>query len=114
MTDWQTVGHAAVDSARLLISDPAYVEHRWQHGVRWDEDTAPGSYSDGGITAALFTTGPGPVGVLDHVDTDPATGLGVAVFTGPGDGVYPVQVTYTDTGHVAAVRVVFIPDAVED
>jgi hypothetical protein len=41
-------------------------------------------------------------------------GAGVAVGTGYGDGAYPVQVTYTDDGRVAAVRVVFIPDAVTD
>jgi hypothetical protein len=101
MTDWQTVGHVGVDSARLLITDPRHLDSEWGHG----------SYSDDGITAALFARDDCAAQLQYARGHD---GVGVALFPGHGDGIYPVQVTYTDTGHVAAVRVVFIPDAFTD
>lgn len=94
--EWETVGTVGVDTGTLLITDPAYLDH-------WGHDDAPGSYSLDGLRA----------GMLGHAATSLRfplghDGAGVAVHTGYGDGIYPVQVSRTEDGHVAAVRVVFI------
>lgn len=106
MTDWQTVGHVGVDSGTLLITDPCYVDTEWTQGGD------AGTYSLDGIMRPRVTgEGASAVQLRYRKGHD---GAGVAVGTGYGDGAYPVQVTYTDDGRVAAVRVVFIPDAVTD
>jgi len=41
-------------------------------------------------------------------------GLGVAVSTGWGDGMYPVYVEYSAEGRIASVQVVFIDEDEEE
>lgn len=94
--EWETVGVVGVDSTRLLITDPAYLD-------LWGYVSEPGSYSDTGLSAGMM----GRVSAALTFPTGGA-GAGVAVHTGYGDGLYPVQVTRSASGHVAAVRVVFI------
>jgi hypothetical protein len=103
MTEWQTVGEVGVDSGQVMITDPCYVDTEWSQGGD------AGTYSYDGITAASAMS----TSVQLHYRKGHA-GAGVAVSGFGGDGAYPVQVTYTDDGHVAAVRVVFILDAVTD
>lgn len=94
--EWETVGTVGVDTATLLITDPAYLEH-------WGHDDASGAYSLDGLRAEMM--GRNSASLRFPLGHD---GAGVAVSTGYGDGIYPVQIARTEDGHVAAVRVVFI------
>jgi hypothetical protein len=96
---WEKIGEIGVDAGLCWLGDPCYVLHRepgdvpkaiganWRDFVRaLDGDTKQFNYD------------------LGHA------GLGVAVSTGYGDGTYPVEIQRSDDGHIAAVRIVFIPD----
>jgi hypothetical protein len=94
--EWETVGTVGVDTGRLLITDPAYLD-------LWGYVSEPGSYSDTGLSDGM--TGRDSAALTFPTGGE---GAGVAVSTGYGDGLYPVQVSRTTDGRVAAVRVVFI------
>lgn len=103
------LGEVGVDSGQLMITDPCYIDQEWQHYLAPDEDTvtesvgsrqssqveaddsATGdgqqlpSYSYRGVMKATLSKGYGELAYrLGH------PGVGVALLTAWGDGVYPV------------------------
>ena len=98
-TGWVQVGTVCVDSAAILIADPAYASEAAQDFFakldEWhDVDTSP----FGTLTVAHSTSG-------ERVD--------VAYCTGPGegDGEYPVFERRTQDDRVAELKIVFLPSA---
>ena len=86
---WKLLGHAAVDSGQLLVTDPCYIRDGFAGDVdvRFD---VPGEYSYSGCCS---TTTDGSVGGELGDQT------GVVFCSGFGDGTYPVY------AHVVAGRV---------
>lgn len=90
MTEWQQIAEIPVDSARLAVVDPAYVDDVYA----FDADRE--------MTYEVVTN--------DH-------GIGVAVLlgTGLGDGVYPVEARFEQAAgrlRIAEVRIRFLPHPV--
>jgi hypothetical protein len=96
---FEEIGVIGVDAGLCWVGDPCYVLHKSQAekpkeiGKDWGDfchrlkgDTTQFNYD------------------LGHA------GLGVAVSTGHGDGTYPVSVRKTKDGHIAEIRIVFIPE----
>ena len=102
----EKVGHIAVDAGLCWIGDPCYVLP--DDASNADQVRDWSSFCDQLITAdgehkstAQFRFNHGHIG------------LGVAVSTGWGDGMYPVYVEYSAEGRVAKVEVVFIEEEEE-
>ncbi len=94
---WERVGQIKVDAGLCWLGDPCYILHRDGGGLprtlgsNWSEFCD--MVSDSGVT---------------NFDHEPEIkGLGVAVSTGYGDGVYPVEVKRVG-GMIAEVRIKFI------
>ena len=101
-TGWVQVGTIYVDSAAVLIADPAYAA-----------DAAEDYFAK--IDEAMATD-VSPFGTLTARDAEAATGelMSVAYCTmsGEGDGVYPVFERRTQDGTaVAELKIVFISPA---
>jgi len=94
----EKVGEIAVDAGLCWIGDPCYVlpdDASNADQVR-DWGAFCNSVGDSQTTQFNFKQG--------------FAGLGVAVSTGWGDGMYPVYVEYSDEGRIAKVEVVFIEE----
>jgi len=97
------IGHCGVDSGQIMLADPCYMS-----GFKDGEDFAPakavnGQYPfsyNGACGATLSDKGAGQLG----------NGMGVAVSSGWGDGVYPVYADYDHDGKIASVTIVFLDD----
>lgn len=89
MSEWKVIGHVAVDSGCIVISDPCQARNA---ANAWDAHTNGDGRDFPVVTAGNW----GP----DHQ---------AAVFTttGIGDGYYDVEARYI-CGDVAEVRIVFI------
>jgi len=98
------IGHCAVDSGQLMITDPCYVD-QWidetrTEGGEWDGRLTPdedGSYPysyNGACSATLRSVGFGQL----------KNGLGFAFSTG-GDGTYDVIANY-DNGEIVSITIV--------
>jgi hypothetical protein len=123
---YKRVGHCAVDSGQLVITDPAYL-----HEFKCDVNDIPGlekmiehgkhfEYSYSGCMAATLSkkrAGQLVGGKLSKKDqkriregksliSGTFYHAGVAVHTGIGDGCYPVYVEY-ENGVVKSVKVQF-------
>ena len=101
------VGQIAVDAGLCWIGDPCYVLPNDASNASQVRDwskfcdqliTADGKAKD----SAQFRFEHGHIG------------LGVAVSTGWGDGMYPVYVEYSEGGRIAKVEVVFIDEDDEE
>lgn len=105
---WRLVGHVAVDSGQLLITDPAYL------GKYVDDDFD-------GNTSELSRTKPKPSYSYSgccvarqsktHCGQTPSgefKGAGFVAATGYGDGTYPVYVSYNKEGRVASIKIVCV------
>jgi hypothetical protein len=88
------IGHCAVDSGQLVISDPCYLRS-WRDG----DSEGDNHYADA-CRATLSEDMGGEVLVAG------SGGTGVAVSTGYGDGCYPVQAIYKH-GRVKEIRIKF-------
>lgn len=90
------IGVIGVDAGLCWIGDPCYVIHTDEPakhiGRDWHE------FCDAVLEGRTHQFNYD----LGH------PGLGVCVSTGYGDGTYPVYAKFTDEGHVAEVRIVFI------
>jgi len=98
----EQVGHIAVDAGLCWVGDPCYVlpdDASNADQVR-DWEAFCNSVANSQTTQFRFNHG--------HI------GLGVAVSTGWGDGMYPVYVEYSAEGRVAKVEVVFINEDEEE
>jgi len=94
---WQRVGYVAVDSGHLWISDPGYVLHTSDRpqalGADWDEFAEKLIAADGAVPFHF---------------NDGRPGLGVAVESGLGDGVYPVEVHRSADGTITMLTITFL------
>jgi hypothetical protein len=112
--DRRQVGIVHVDSAAVLITDPAYVKHFGQdHDFSVDlneltmREPRPDGYpySVGGAWEGRCNTH----GAGQMVHADGRAGAGIVAESGLGDGEYPVFVEYDEeTGRVARVIVEFL------
>ena len=100
MTEWKQVGEVGVDAGLMWLGDPCYIigndaSRKWN---TWDAfcDSLRDKHDKTGVTQYNFSK--------------ERTGLGVAVSTGYGDGVYPVEVKRNHEGRIAEVRIVFIEE----
>jgi hypothetical protein len=95
------VGEIAVDAGLCWVGDPCYVlpDDASNAGQVRDWSKFCSSVGESQTTQFKFEHG--------H------TGLGVAVSTGWGDGMYPVYVEYSEEGRIASVQVVFIEEEEE-
>lgn len=91
---WTKVGEIGVDAGLCWLGDPCYVLHK---------DDLPETL--GGTWFEFVQKLDGDVTRFDYTPGNP--GLGVAVQTGYGDGVYPVYVKRNREGRVACVMVRF-------
>jgi len=82
MSKFKTIGHLGIDTGRLLIADPAYVNE-------------PRTTSDSGDAALERAT-------VESTGFD----LALVIPTGMGDGVYPVEIKEKN-GFVAELRIKF-------
>lgn len=93
------IGEITVDAGLCWIGDPCYILHKEQMpksvGQHWSHFCS--IMRD--ASAKQFNHDPG------------RAGLGVAVSTGYGDGVYPVYAEFDEQGRVTMVCAVFIPDS---
>lgn len=98
------VGHCAVDSGQIMLSDPCYVKgfkDEMDEGGEFVGDLPePYPYTYNGASSATLQ-GDLRCGELGN-------GLGVCVSSGYGDGSYPVYVTLDESGRVATATIVFI------
>jgi len=98
------VGHCAVDSGQIMLSDPCYVKgfkDEMDEGGEFVGDLPePYPYTYNGASSATLQ-GDLRCGELGN-------GLGVCVSSGYGDGSYPVYVTLDENGRVATATIVFI------
>lgn len=79
---WKKIGEVAVDTGRIWIVDPVYVD-RVDEAEDWSRGAAQ---------------------LLNHHDVD----LGAVVGTGAGDGVYDIMAKHGPNGSVAAIRIDFL------
>jgi hypothetical protein len=103
--DWRIIGEVCIDSATLVLCDPIRgeaAEHWWMDRAR--------KVGVGELDANQEAA--------DGIDTwqltdDRDISIGVALTTGLGDGVYPVEARYEDDEtfgrRVAEVRIKFLP-----
>jgi hypothetical protein len=103
MGDWQRVGSISVDAGMIWIGDPCYTltpDTPYAFGPTWDDFVA--------ITVPKLESGNG---VARFTKADGWGDVGLAVHSGMGDGVYPVDVRRDRvTGRVAELRIVFLPE----
>jgi hypothetical protein len=82
MSKFKTIGQLGIDTGRLLIADPAYV----------NEPRTTSDYSDA---------------VLERASVESTSfDLALVIPTGMGDGVYPVEIKEED-GFVTELRIKF-------
>jgi hypothetical protein len=111
----ELIGHVGVDSGRMMLCDPCYIESSWVQDNDFASDASDQekpvntdfSYA-GACEATLAKVSAGILG----------GGLGAVCSTGFGDGTYPVYVEYSDEGdwgrRVKRMVIEFISDEVED
>jgi hypothetical protein len=100
-------GRAMVDSGTVYVGDPGYLVDAESEDstpgnpvpLGWDEYVS--NYYDGKHGAA---DGDAPTGVAQEPI---GKGLGIAVKSGHGDGIYPVFVTLADDGTVESLMISF-------
>lgn len=106
----ELVGHCAVDSGQIMLTDPCYVKHfidEIEIGQGFDANLTPinGSYPytyNGACSATCSDNMTGQLG-LNFPEA-------VTISSGYGDGVYPVYVTRASDGRIATATIVFIDD----
>lgn len=103
MSNWQEVGMIGVDAGLCWVGDPCYCvtpdanSHPAQTWSEFCDQLEPFGEAYNDVHQWNYKAG--------HA------GLGVSVSTGWGDGTYPVFIRRDkETGRVAEVRVVFIPE----
>lgn len=100
------IGHVPVDSGQVFIVDPCYVLNG-DVSFEGDKVVSDNAYSRA-CAASMSEYNAGPF----------ATGEGmqdaVCTSTGWGDGMYPVYVTYDESGRVASMTIEFMEDEDED
>jgi hypothetical protein len=89
---WITVGEIGVDTARVLICDPGNLYKIYDSGR---DDSNDAAVHDGVAQLAY-----------DHG----GAGLCVEMFSGYGDGTYPVQIKRNGEGRISEMRAVFIAE----
>jgi hypothetical protein len=87
----ELIGHCAVDSGQLMITDPSYVGY-FDQTAEFGSPVPEGHFSYAG--ACNRTLADGHNGQMNF----PAghAGVGVVSRTGLGDGYYPVYATFAD------------------
>ena len=96
------LGRVVVESGALMIGDPCYLE-------KWNEDNEPCSYSDAGVRDAFKDPKGGPIGpVCAHEDEVGGhrvgpIGLGFAIPTMFGDGIYQILGMTDEDGRIDAI-----------
>lgn len=90
---WTKVGVVGVDAGLIWVGDPCYI-------MGDDASNRVKSWSE---FCKLLN-----VEKVDGVMEPLKHGIGLAISSGYGDGVYPVSVKYNDEGRVAALKVDFI------
>ena len=103
----ERVGEIAVDAGLCWIGDPCYVLP--------DDASNADQVRDWSSFCSQFITDDGiSKDIAQFRFKQGHIGLGVAVSTGWGDGMYPVYVEYSEEGRIASVQVVFIDEDEED
>jgi len=92
---WEQVGVCAVDSGMIWIGDPAYC-------VTPDADSHPAA-----TWMEFCDQVEGMDGAKQFNFKLGQPGLGVCVYSGYGDGIYPVYVRRDANGRVKEARIVF-------
>jgi hypothetical protein len=91
---WIEIGKVGVDSDKLMICDPAFIDPEWKNAICHSVEN-----SDTDIVidakAPLFRI---------HPDR-----IAVAFSSGIGDGLYPVFVKFNGLGQVAEIKIVTLP-----
>ena len=100
-TTWHEAGSVGVDAGLCWVGDPCYILHTDEKPKAIGEDWSDFCNLLSHPTVQQFNYDMGHAG------------LGVCVSTGYGDGLYPVEVRYSDEGRVAELRVTFIPEGDE-
>lgn len=100
---FEKIGEIGVDAGLCWIGDPCYILHA---------DPKPESIGKDwrGFCGVMRDDGRYPDYKQFNFDSG-HTGLGVAVCTGYGDGLYPVFAEFNDQGRIAKVLIQFIGDA---
>ena len=108
-TSWKRIGRVGIDSGKILICDPAYIDSSWKFGTEYQGNSKAGNeFSYKGCCNQTIKKG---YGTLKNQKGFPFTGT---VFTsGLGDGVYDVWARFEDTGknlgkRIAEVRIILI------
>jgi hypothetical protein len=97
MSKWERVGVIGVDAGLVWVGDPCYLYED-------DERAAMGkTYED--FLAILRDREVEGVAQFNYAERRP--GLGVALYTANGDGLYPVEVRRDMAGRVVEMRVRF-------
>lgn len=97
---WTLVGHCAVDSGQLMVTDPCYISSHWESNEftsTTDEDKNDFSYDGACVTSLRHTAG-------ELGNTFRSRHLGVVTSTAGGDGVFPVYVRF-ERGNAMELRV---------
>lgn len=101
---WEKVGSFSVDAGLCWIGDPCYILHKEEDdkpkdlGTSWEDfcENLEAKEKDGVASFAFIKGNP------------EASGLGITVSTGYGDGEYDVYVKRTYDGAIAEVKIKFI------
>ncbi len=97
--EFETIGVIGVDAGMCWVGDPCYcvtpdsAHHPADTWADFCKRLVESGHDERGFTAFPYARG--------H------EGLGVAVNTGYGDGVYPVQIRRNSEGRIAELRVLF-------
>jgi len=101
-------GRAMVDSGTIYIGDPGYIMEATSEDATPDNPAEPmgwdefcSNFQDGAHQAA---DGDAPAGIVHE---PLGKGMGVAFYSGHGDGIYPVFVTLADDGTVESAFISF-------
>lgn len=101
------IGRVGVDSGQILITDPCYIDSEWDSKDRQEEKAKNHNFSYGGCCSQTLNKDGG--GQLNYERGH--AGVGVAVSSGYGDGLYEVWATYKDEGEfgkrVQKIEVIF-------